>query len=272
MSFNMALGGLDYLPCRYGTSKIVFRGPRKDLQKDYIAFLGGSETYGQFVQDPFPERVEQALGFNCVNFGCSNAGIDVFALDPQLLEFATNARITVIQVMTAQNMSNRFYSVHPRRNDRFVSPSDLLQTIFRDVDFSQFNSNKQLIEALAETSEQRFFTVREELRSAWLARMRLLLRRIPGKTVLLWLSARSPDEAENAFGLDPWFVGRSELEALRGEVTDIVEVVISPKARAEGTSQMAFAELDKVAAEQMLNPAAHGEAAAALVPVLSGML
>ena len=37
---------LDYLPCRYGTSKLMFRGPRRRLEAPYIAFLGGPETYG----------------------------------------------------------------------------------------------------------------------------------------------------------------------------------------------------------------------------------
>ncbi len=36
--------------------------------------------------------------------------------------------------MGAQNLSNRFYAVHPRRNDRFLRASTLMKTIFREVD------------------------------------------------------------------------------------------------------------------------------------------
>ena len=39
------------------------------------------------------------------------------------------ARLTVLQVTGAQNMSNRFYSVHPRRNDRFLKASPLLRAM-----------------------------------------------------------------------------------------------------------------------------------------------
>ena len=41
----LGAGALDYLPCRYGTSKLLFRGPRRPLKEPYIAFLSGTETY-----------------------------------------------------------------------------------------------------------------------------------------------------------------------------------------------------------------------------------
>ena len=51
---------LDYLPCRYGRSKLLFRGPRRDLTAPYAAVLGGGETYGKYVARPFPALVEAA--------------------------------------------------------------------------------------------------------------------------------------------------------------------------------------------------------------------
>ena len=80
---------LDYLPCRYGNSRLLFRGPRRSLEKPYILFLGDSVTYGKFVPQPFPAMVEQALRRDCVNFGCRNAGIDSFLHDPDVLSIAT---------------------------------------------------------------------------------------------------------------------------------------------------------------------------------------
>ena len=78
MSFHHSVQrSLDYDPVRYGTSRISFRGPKKDLGGRYVAFLGGSETYGKFLQEPFPDLVEQALDLTCVNLGYMNAGIDV---------------------------------------------------------------------------------------------------------------------------------------------------------------------------------------------------
>jgi hypothetical protein len=39
----LGAGALEYLPCRYGTSKLLFRGPRRSLNKPYLVFLGGTK-------------------------------------------------------------------------------------------------------------------------------------------------------------------------------------------------------------------------------------
>ena len=63
MSFEqMSPGGLDYLPCRYGNSKMLFRGPLRALDKPFNAFFGGTTTYGKFIQTPFPDLVETQVG------------------------------------------------------------------------------------------------------------------------------------------------------------------------------------------------------------------
>ena len=48
---------LDYFPCRYGQSKLLFRGPRRRFDGPYAAAIGGTETYGKFVADPYPALV-----------------------------------------------------------------------------------------------------------------------------------------------------------------------------------------------------------------------
>ena len=77
MSYEkMGDGDLDYEPCRYGTSRLLFRGPRKELEGDFVAFLGGTETYGKFIPAPYPQLVEDVLGQTCVNLGFVNAGVE----------------------------------------------------------------------------------------------------------------------------------------------------------------------------------------------------
>ena len=120
---------LDYFPCRYGTSKLLFRGPRRKLDGAYCAVLGGTETYGKFILQPYAALVEAATGITMVNFGCVNAGADVFVNDPAVIDACVKARATVVQVTGAHNTSNRFYAVHPRRNDRFLRASTLLKAI-----------------------------------------------------------------------------------------------------------------------------------------------
>ncbi|WP_223421358.1 DUF6473 family protein [Tateyamaria pelophila] len=269
MSFDaLSPCGLDYLPCRYGRSKVLFRGPRRSLDKPYVAFFGGTTTYGKYVASPFSDLIETEIETTCPNLGCLNAGIDVYATDPFLLDLANNACVTVLQVTSPRNISNRFYRVHPRRNDRFVEASALLRIIYRDVDFAEFNFVNHMLKRLQLVSPDRFQTVVDELQAAWSARMRLVLSQMPGKVILLWASAHEPPETALEIDTDPAFLTRSMIDGLRPFVTDCVEVVASPDALAAGTEGMVFATMDQAAAQTMLGPQLHREVANALVPVL----
>lgn len=273
MSFDvLGPGALDYLPCRYEGSKLRFRGPRRDLTRPYAAFLGGTETYGKFIEAPFPSLVEQRLGLACANFGQANAGIDVFMHDGFVRDAAKNAEIKVVQIVGAQNMTNRFYSVHPRRNDRFVACSNLLRTIYREVEFADIHFTKHLLRRLHSYSAERFEVLREELQDAWVARMRSFLMELGPNTVLLWFSeyplASVRDPVENVLERDPLFITREMVEALGDQVSAVVEVVSSHMA---GTEGMIFGELEEQAAENVLGVQAHQEAASALIKVMSGL-
>ncbi len=288
MSFDTTgLGGLDYFPCRYGRSRLLFRGPRQRLDGDYALFLGGTYTYGRFIETPFPALLEAGTGVRCVNFGWQNAGVDAFLNDITVMEIAAKARVTVVQVMGAQNMSNRFYSVHPRRNDRFLNASGVMKQLFRDVDFTEFSFNRHMLSVVRSLSADRYAMIREELKAAWLARMHHLLQTIGGRIILLWFADHAPAVSEDAahgaakrgraeqgddLGADPLFIDRSMIEALRPRVTEVVEVVASRAALEQGTQGMVFSPLEAPAAAGMLGPMAHQEAAVAMQPALLRMM
>lgn len=262
---------LEYEPCRYDGSRLLFRGPKRRLDGDFVAFLGGTDTYGKFIARPFPALIEMWTGVKCINFGWPNAGTDVYLNDPGLLGIAARARLTVLQVPCAQNMSNRFYQVHPRRNDRFVQASDRLRALYEEVDFTEFHFVRHMLRHLSEVSPERFEKVRQELAAAWVPRMRSLVERVGGPVALLWFSSRSPDQDGESPDLasDPSFVTRPMLEGLRGKVHQIVEVVASVEAQRTGVENMIFAQSETPAAAALLNPAAHDEAARALLPIVT---
>jgi hypothetical protein len=268
---NLGEGALDYLPCRYGKSKLLFRGPRRKLDGDYIAAIGGSETYGKFIEKPFVSLVEEEVGTPTVNFGCLNAGADVFLNEPTILEACSKARVTIIQVMGAQNMSNRFYAVHPRRNDRFLKASVLMKTVFREVDFTDFHFTRHMLSTIKSVSEERFALVEEELKEAWKARMQHLLEKIEGKTIVLWVDDQNADE-ENELGHDPLFVDQAMIEAIRPYCTEVVEVQLTPAAKAEGVTGMIYPDLEEPVAKEMLGLQGHREVAQTLSSVLHDML
>ena len=260
---------LDYFPCRYGHSKLFFRGPRRKLDGAYCAVLGGSETYGKYVRTPFPALVEDRLGLPVVNFGYMNAGADVFLNEPVIIDACSRARVTVIQLLGAHNMSNRFYTVHPRRNDRFLRASQQMKTIFPEVDFTEFHFTRHMLLALRAQAPDKYELVASELRTAWVARMRLLLQKIMGRSILLWLqdppSATGP---RDSLGADPLLIDQSMVDELGPFASDLVRVCPSALARAAGTAGMEFPDLDAPIAAQMPGPRVHAEVALALEPVI----
>jgi hypothetical protein len=272
MTYDMkGPGGLDYFPCRYGKSKLLFRGPKRRLNAPYVAFFGSTETYGKFIKTPFPALIESRIGINCVNFGIPNAGVDAFVKDDSILDAGAHALVSVVQVMGAQNLSNRLYSVHPRRNDRFVAASDLLTTIYRDVDFSEFHFTRHMLSRLYAVSPERFAAVQSELRAAWVARMRSMLEKIPGKIVLLWFAPDTPPQTvgqdrDPMQGREPLLITRPMLEQIAPSVTEIVEAVAPDGSM--GPDGMEFAPLDAPAAAEMMGPDAHANAAQMLAPIL----
>jgi hypothetical protein len=262
----------DYLPVRYGASRLIFRGPKRKLEGDYIAVLGSTETYGKFIETPYPDLVEEQLGLPVVNLGCLNAGVDAFAYDPTVLEAANAARAVVVQVMGAQNMSNRLYTVHPRRNDRFLDASSLLKAVYREVDFTEFHFTRHMLKTLHDIDAARFEMVRDELKQAWTARMRLLLQSINRPVLLLWFADRVVPLAGAPDHADPMFIDLEMLDAIAPASAGLLEVVASEEALNEGVARMAFDVMDRAAAQEQLSVLAHEEACARLTRALDSVL
>ena len=268
---------LSYAPCRYGASRMLFRGPRKRLDQPYLAFLGGTATYGKYIEKPFPTLVEKGLRQNCVNFGCVNGGIDAFVNDATVMGICRKADLTVIQVMGANFLSNRFYSVHPRRNDRFLRASTVLEAIYPDVDFADFAFTRHMLGVLHSKSLERFETVVSELREAWMARMRTLLAQVGENTVLFWLSEDEMSDKNwsdyvGQLQVDPLFITKGMIDELRPMVRDVVVAKPSLAATARGTKGMLFPQSQEKVASEMMGVECHREAAAELVPKLRSLL
>lgn len=254
---------LDYHTCRYGASKLVFRGPKKPTDAPYIAVVGGTEVYGRFVARPFADLLELECDVPVLNLGCQNAGIDAFLYDADVTALAKGAQLTLLHVMSAQNMSNRFYRVHPRRNDRFLGPSEALKDLYHEVDFTDFSFTKHLLTALNAACARRFAHIQEELQRAWMERMRLLLQSVDGPVLLLWLY-----EAEReGLGPEPLFVTADMVLDMAQRTLGVVDL---PVVRAgNNLFDMIYGPLEAPVASEMLSVATHQEIAAQLVSAVA---
>jgi hypothetical protein len=274
LHLDAGAGALDYFPCRYGASKAVFRGPGRDLSQPYVAVLGGSASFGKYVADPYPALLERALGRPVANLAVVNAGPDLYLSDPATLEVAAGASVAVVQITGAEALSNPLYSVHSRRNDRFLAASPTLRALYPQVDFTEIHFTRHLLTVLRRADSQRFRQVLAILQENWHLRMQALLAGLPKRRVLLWLSETPPPSRADAPdpGFGPLLVDREMLAALQGTGTPLVEAVPSPAALREGQTGMLFPETEVQQARALPGAAIHAEVAARLLPVVGGML
>lgn len=266
-------GALDYVPCRYAGSKVLFRGPARDPQRADVAVLGGTETYGKFVADPFAAQVERNTGLRVVNLGCVNAGPDVLLAEPAILEVAASARMAVVQVVGARNLSNAYYRVHPRRNDRLVAILPPLRALYPEVDFAEFNFTRHLLRVLHDLSAERFDIVARALRDAWVARMTEILARLRPKALLLWMADRPvPDHGARPSLEDPFLVDRAMLRAVSARTAGLVEVIVPRSSYGPAGGGMVYGPMDIPALATIPGAPAHGAVAAALSAALADLL
>jgi len=148
-----------------------------------------------------------------------------------------------------------------------------MQAIYNDVDFSDFTFTRHMLGSLYEKSAERFDIVVQELREAWVARMRNMLGQIGPRAVLLWFSTEPLDDTpwnmrESGMQSDPLFINAEMIDSLRDIVSDVVVANPSEIALGQGTRGMYFSPMQQKAASEMLGVACHQEATAKLVPSL----
>lgn len=252
--------------CCYAGSRLQVRGPKRDLNSPYIAFLGGSEVFGRFVERPFASVTESLLQFPCLNLGGTNAGLDTFVTDDDLVGVAQEAELAVIQLLGAQNISNRFYRVHPRRNDRFLQAHPALKELYPEVDYTEFHFNKHLLTTLQALSKERFEEVKGHLQQTWMTRMSELISQLEGQVVLLWLDYDL--DCRSSFSQEPVLVDRSMVTELEDKVLGLLELSVATAGQARDFENMSMGELDYPAAQHVLGPKEHKRIGCALAEML----
>ena len=118
-------------------------------------------------------------------------GVDYHLNDPSLLEQATQSKAFALVMPPVGNLSNRFYAVHPRRNDRFVTARPDLKALFPEVDFATMAFTGHVLSTLAATCPERYAEVRRAITTAWVSRMQGLLRSLPSQGALIDLPTPS---------------------------------------------------------------------------------
>ena len=271
MSFeNRPQTPLDYQSVSYPGSMAEFRGPASDLTQKQVVCIGGTETFGRFVQTPFSALLSAALERPVANLGAMNAGLELILNDAAIHEALTAADQVVLQVTGAHLMTNRFYRVHPRRNDRFLRASSALSTVYRNTDFTEFHFVRHMLSVLSVDSAERFAIVMRELQEAWVARMKAVISRVDVPVHLLWMAQSSPAarRADLDNGTDPLFITEAMLKEVMDVASTLTICTATEEEMAMPTEGMVFSPREIAAAKVLPGPAQHDRAADMLAEVI----
>lgn len=196
-------GRLDDLaaaPYRLPDSRVDLRGPEPPAGAACGVCLGGAETRAEGLDRPWPALLGRACGVAMRNLGVAHAGPQLYLDDPGLRHAIEAAPVAVIAPLAPANVSNRFYRVHRRANDRYVGRSRALALLFPEVDMSDVHYVGHLHALLSAADAVRYGILRAELARAWTARMATLLALAPQRAVLL-SPAESADQPPPGAGI-----------------------------------------------------------------------
>ena len=254
---------------RYGESRLTFRGPPVDPDAPHIAVLGSDEVAGRYVPTPMTVHMAEALGVPVANLGVHSGGIDAILGDEGVLDTLARATAAAVQAMPAHMMSNRLYTVHPRRNDRIVAASSRMRALWPEIDFTDYSFVRHMLGALHAQDPVRFAAVAEELATAWTARMAKLVAALPERRVLAVLT----DPGSPSFGCEPLFVTDAAVGAVAASFDAVVPVDMTGlRGHPSGLEEMTFDVDEAAAARSALPPEGHERAAAALVAAVAPLL
>ncbi len=196
------------------------RGPACDLARPYLAVVGGAETFGRFVDRPYPQRLAERLSLGCLNLGLPGMGPTAFA-DPQLLRLLHGAALVVVSCLSGRSAHNDRFDNRPRGGLFGKDLHDGRERRFEDfvADLVRQRDADEVRRVIAVT--RRNFT----------GGMLRLGRALGGRAVLLWFSQRTPpvdtdwSSPASILGRFPQLVDRSMLLAMQRAYADCVHAV-----------------------------------------------
>ena len=210
---------IDYRLYRLPGVKSPFRGPAVKGDR-YIACVGAAQTFGRFVDTPYPRLVSSALGIEALNLGRGGSSSTFVGENPILLQHVNRAALVVVQVLSGRSQSNSMFQVL----------DDGMRGI--NIETGQPCTAPEFYTWLMEKDKELTQRIVEETRTNYIQSMTRLLNAIKPPKILLWFSNRTPEYQErlggsllDLFGKFPQFVNRPMVDALRGQADAYTECI-----------------------------------------------
>ncbi len=179
--------------------KICFGVPKKSCKHSHGVCLGGADTFGGKVPDPFSAMLEREMGMPIFNLGAQHSGAGFYTEDDAIHEIVENAQVVFIEAPSVVNQSNPFYREHPIRNDRCVTALGPLYDLFPEADFVECHFTKHLITKLISIDSARADIVFRALQGEWARNLTIMRARWRAKTVIYWYKKPQASHPEFEF-------------------------------------------------------------------------
>jgi hypothetical protein len=196
----------------YNFNDLQLRGP-KSSSENFIAYIGGAQTFGRFCQHPFPSIVGSRLNVGTLNFGRGGAGPAYFANSDMILNSVNQAKVAVIQIMSGRSVNNSvFFSLnHTGYGVRLIDGKEMKAIhVYKELANGRDPRGKDVdfIKNLVSESRQ-----------IYVDQMISLLKKIKPPKILLWLSVRHPKYEEN------YDARASQKEWIRSYLNNLIQTV-----------------------------------------------
>ena len=179
----------------YNFQGLELRGPKLD-NTNYIAYIGASQTFGRYCQEPYPNILGKKLNLGTLNFGIGGKGPDYFLKNKTILEAVNRAELVIIQVLSGRSISNSVFEskdggMHGIRliDGKNMRADDLFSQLISGKD--KRGLSREFMENLVKESRENYVEIILDL-----------LKAIQPPKILLWLSTRTP-EYQEIYGLTP---------------------------------------------------------------------
>jgi hypothetical protein len=228
---------VDYHMYELPGTGLQFRGPAPPLleSKAYFTCVGAAQTFGCFVEQPFPRLLSERLGMTALNLGYGGAGPEFFARHESLARYISGGRFAIIQVMSGRSQSNSLFDTGgleyvTRRSDgvRLAAATAYERVLSGPRGVRRL---PWLGDVVRRANAARLKRVVEETRAAWIDSYRALFAQITVPKLLFWFSTRDPEHVDDyrsipaVFGEFPQLVNREMVAEVRRLCDDYVECV-----------------------------------------------
>ncbi len=214
---------VDYKLFRLADTGLDLRGPlpRPLEPGKYFACLGAAQTFGCFVEHPYPALLANRIGIASLNLGIAGAGPRYFVRTARLLPYINASRFAIVQIMSARSEDN----------SRLLS--DGLEQLTVRADGRRLGAEPAYRELMADLRRSELDALVAETRANWVASFRELLASITVPVVLFWFSKRSPryqlsyHDVHALFGEFPQLVDERMVLSLIATTASYVECITS---------------------------------------------